>query len=94
MEKTPLRKNKKKVGIIADADSIYIKKYIEYVLLPLKMEFVIFSNTNSKFSDYYAENNVSIVDYSVRKCSVERRTYFDKLIDSVNLLLVCTKKVM
>ena len=54
--------NKKtSIMIITNANSIWSKRYIENVILPLNMEAVIVSNTNSKYKDYYMSENVQVI---------------------------------
>lgn len=47
--------------IIANADSIWTKRYIEKVIIPLKLSFKIISNYNIKYKHFYRDKGI-IVD--------------------------------
>ena len=49
--------NDRKV-IIAEADSFWTKRFVEYVLKPLNQDITIISPKNTQNSEYYIQNRI------------------------------------
>ena len=52
-----------KVILLTNADSIFCKEYVKYVLLG-KFEVLIVSSTNKQYCNYYLENGIKVLCYS------------------------------
>lgn len=50
-----------RIWLIAAADSIWTKKYIENILLPQNMDVTVLSWHNSPFEAFYAENSIPVI---------------------------------
>lgn len=50
----------KKIALIADAESLWTKRYVENVLLGGEYAVDIFSATNGRFADFYREKEVQV----------------------------------
>lgn len=50
----------KRMTIVGKADSVHIKRFIEYITVPLCYEITILSDFNRKFIGFYKEKNVKV----------------------------------
>ena len=81
-----MKKQNKVIGIVGNADSIYIKRFIEYIMIPYKKEFVLFTITNKTFFDFYKENNIKVISYNTgRKDSYNKKRIL-KVFDCIKLI--------
>ena len=69
-----------RVVILADADSIYCKEYIEYVLLE-KYEVLIITGCNKRYRQYYRENGVKVLIWMPPQTLEERLA--DRISDKI-----------
>lgn len=47
--------------LVANANSVWIQKYIEKILLPLGADVSILSQTNTDFFEFYQENGINVI---------------------------------
>lgn len=55
------------VLIIGLADSIWLKEYIEHVLLDENISISVISYRNERYKDFYSENGIEIIQYPARE---------------------------
>ena len=54
-----------KILLIGPTDSIWVKAYIENVLLNQKIEITVIGKKNNRFFNFYKDNNIRIIDTDV-----------------------------
>lgn len=54
----------KNILLFGECDSIYIKTYVEEILVPNDIRITIITGKNTKFNDFYAKNGVIVIDLS------------------------------
>ncbi len=52
---------KQRMILLADANSLWTKRYIEYVTLPLQLDVVLITNTDTKNKAFYSKNAIKVV---------------------------------
>ena len=79
----------KNITIIANADSFWTQRFIENVSLPLEHAVTLITAPNTKYSDYYCNNGITVVE------TKSKFTYFghkiNALLTSINTLRAINK---
>jgi hypothetical protein len=82
-----------RILLIGNADSSWIKKYAEEVLLPAKHNVAILSFDNTNYNEFYKENFINIFTISARMSlsmisdSIPQKKYISRLYDIVKYLI-------
>lgn len=59
-----MKENTKKILVLGNAESLWVKEFIEFILLPEKKAeiFVITKNSGGEFSEFYKKNSVHLIE--------------------------------
>lgn len=73
------------IGIICDANSVYIKRYVEFFILPYSKKVILFSEKNDRYSSFYKKENIKVVIYEQKTNWIDNY-YVQKIMNTILLI--------